>query len=142
MAKMREEHLTDPSEAAWQASGVVLFVDDEDSVRRVGVRMLERIGMKVIPAASGEEALKIIESYSPGEHEIRCVILDLMMPGLSGMETLRAIRAKNRKLPVLITTGYSESDASDLLGGLSANGLLPKPFTGKQLEQALRAALG
>jgi CheY-like chemotaxis protein len=70
------------------------------------------------------------------------VILDLMMPGLSGTDTLRAIRVKNPDLPVLIVTGYGESDVSDLLGGLSATGVLAKPFTGKQLEEALRSALG
>ena len=53
-----------------------------------------------------------------------------------------AIRKKNQNLPVLIVTGYGESDASDLLGELSATGLLAKPFTSEQLEVALRAALG
>jgi PAS domain S-box-containing protein len=122
----------------WLASGLVLYVDDEDLVRRVGVLMLERMGMKVISVASGEEALKVIES---GAHEFRCVILDLMMPGLSGTDTLRAIREKDSKLPVLIVTGYGESDASDLIGGVMANGLLAKPFQGKQLERALRSIL-
>ena len=77
-----------------------------------------------------------------GAHELRSVFLDLMMPGLSGAETLRAIRERDSDLPVLIVTGYGESDASDLLGGLSANGLLVKPFTRAQLEEALRAVLG
>ena len=65
-----------------------------------------------------------------------------MMPGLSGTDTLRAIREKNQNLPVLIVTGYGESDAIDLLGELSATGLLTKPFTCEKLEEALRAALG
>ncbi len=65
-----------------------------------------------------------------------------MMPGLSGTETLRAIREKDPSLPVLIVTGYGESDASDLLGELSATGLLVKPFTSEQLEGALRTAFG
>jgi DNA-binding response OmpR family regulator len=51
-------------------------------------------------------------------------------------------REKNQNLPVLIVTGYGESDASDLLGELSATGLLVKPFTSEQLEVALREALG
>jgi DNA-binding response OmpR family regulator len=55
---------------------------------------------------------------------------------------LRAIRERNQNLPVLIVTGYGESDASELIGGLSATGLLAKPFTSAQLEAALRAALG
>jgi len=135
----RVEPATHTKEAvAWKASGVVLIVDDEDSVRRVGVRMLERLGAKVVSVGSGEEALRILES---GAHDFRCVILDLMMPGLSGTDTLRAIREKDQNLPVLIATGYGESEASDLLGGLSATGLLAKPFTIEQFEKALRATL-
>jgi two-component system response regulator AtoC len=124
---------------AWMPSGAVLLVDDEDAVRRIGSLMLESLGVKVVSVASGEDALRMLDS---GIHDLRCVILDLMMPGLSGTETLRAIREKNENLPVLIVTGYGESDASDPLGELSATGLLVKPFTSEQLEIALREALG
>jgi PAS domain S-box-containing protein len=126
-------------EREWSASGVVLYVDDEEYVRRVGTRILEDLGMKVVPAASGEEALLIFDS---GADEFCCVVLDLMMPGLSGTDTLRAIRSRAPNLPVLIVTGYGESDAGDLLGGLLATGLLAKPFTSKQLEGALGLVLG
>jgi len=125
--------------AAWQPSGAVLLVDDEDAVRRIGSLMLEGLGVKVVSVTSGEDALRVLDR---GIHDLRCVILDLMMPGLSGTDTLRAIREKDRNLPVLIVTGYGESDASDLLGELSATGILVKPFTSEQLEVALREALG
>ncbi len=124
---------------AWQPSGVVLLVDDDDAVRRIGSLMLEGLGVKVVSVASGEDALRVLDG---GIHDLRCVILDLMMPGLSGTDTLRAIREKNQNLPVLIVTGYGESDANDLLGELSATGILVKPFTSEQLEAALREAVG
>jgi two-component system cell cycle sensor histidine kinase/response regulator CckA len=124
---------------AWQSSGAVLLVDDEDAVRRIGSLMLERLGVKVVSVASGEDALRILDG---GVHDIRCVVLDLMMPGLSGTDTLRAIREKDEDLPVLIVTGYGESEASDLLGELSATGVLVKPFSSEQLESAVRGALG
>ena len=139
MTKPVEPATSAEEPVAWQPSGVVLLVDDEDAVRSVGSLMLERLGVKVLLAASGEDALRILDS---GLHDLRCVILDLMMPGLSGTDTLRAIREKNQNLPVLIVTGYGESDAIDLLGELSATGLLTKPFTSEELEVALRAALG
>ena len=139
MTKRVEPATSAEEPVAWQPSGVVLLVDDEDAVRSVGSLMLERLGVKVLSAASGEDALRILDS---GLHDLRCVILDLMMPGLSGTDTLRAIREKNQNLPVLIVTGYGESDAIDLLGELSATGLLTKPFTSEELEVALRAALG
>jgi DNA-binding response OmpR family regulator len=139
LAKEQEVLAPDSTEmTTWRASGVVLYVDDEDLVRRVGVMMLERMGMKVISVASGEEALRVIDS---GAHEFRCVILDLMMPGLSGTDTLRAIREKDSQLPVMIVTGYGESDACDLIDGVMANGLLAKPFRAAELELALRAIL-
>jgi PAS domain S-box-containing protein len=140
LTTMRVEPATSSVKAAsWQPSGVVLIVDDEDAVRRTGVLMLERLGAKVVSVASGEEALRTIDS---GVHDLRCVILDLMMPGLSGTDTLRSIRERDRSLPVLIATGYGESDVRELLGELSANGLLPKPFTSEQLKESLRAVLG
>jgi CheY-like chemotaxis protein len=140
LIKKQVEPTTGTAETTpWLTSGVIMHVDDEDAVRRVGSLMLERLGVKVVSAASGEAALRIMDSEV---HDLRCVILDLMMPGLSGTETLRAIRERNQSLPVLIATGYGESDTSELLGGLSATGLLAKPFTSEQLEKALRAALG
>jgi len=140
LVKTQVEQATDMAEAAaWQASGVVLHVDDEGSVLRVVSLMLERLGVKVVSVDSGEEALRIMDS---GAHDFRCVILDLMMPGLSGADTLRAIRERDRNLPVLIATGYGEAETKELLGGLSATGILAKPFLSKQLEKALRASLG
>jgi signal transduction histidine kinase/CheY-like chemotaxis protein len=140
LMKKQVEPATDTAKAtAGLTSGVVMHVDDEDAVRRIGSLMLESLGVKVVSVASGEEALRIMDS---GAHDLRCVILDLMMPGLSGTDTLRAIREKNPSLPVLIATGYGESDTTELLDGLSATGLLAKPFTSKQLGEALRAALG
>jgi two-component system cell cycle sensor histidine kinase/response regulator CckA len=140
LVKTQVEQATDTAEAAaWQASGVVLHVDDEGSVLRVVSMMLERLGVKVVSVDSGEEALRIMDS---GAHDFRCVILDLMMPGLSGADTLRAIRERDRNLPVLIATGYGEAETKELLGGLSATGILAKPFLSKQLAKALRASLG
>jgi hypothetical protein len=90
----QQEQASEKSEVEWNAQGIVLLVDDDDSVRRVGTRMLENLGMKVIAVASGEEALVVINGEG---HELRCVVLDLMMPGMGGTETLRAIRRKDRK---------------------------------------------
>ncbi len=140
LTRKRVEPATSTEKAvAWQPSGVVLLVDDDDMVRSVGSLMLERLGVKVVSVASGEDALRMLDR---GVDDLRCVILDLMMPGLSGTDTLRAIREKNQDLPVLIVTGYGESDAIELLGELSATGLLTKPFTSEQLEESLRAILG
>ena len=140
LTAMRVEPATSTERAVtWQSSGVVLLVDDDEPVRQIGVRMLERLGVKVVSVASGEEALRVIDSEV---YDLRCVILDLMMPELSGTDTLRSIREKDQNLPVLIATGYGESDSRDLLGELSANGLLVKPYTSEQLEESLRAVLG
>ncbi len=139
MAKPVQQVTRAEEAVAWQPSGAVLLVDDEDAVRRIGSLMLEGIGVKVVSVGSGEDALRMLDR---GIHDLRCVILDLMMPGLSGTDTLRAIREKNQNLPVLIVTGYGESDANDLLGELSATGILVKPFTSEQLEVALREAVG
>ena len=79
----------------------VLLVDDEPEFRTATGKALERRGFEVIQAASGEEAVKIIPARKPD-----IVVLDLVMPGMNGIETMSFIRKLDAKLPVIILTGH------------------------------------
>ena len=74
---------------AWKGAGTILLVDDEESVRIMGTRMLERVGFEVLAASDGREALEI---YRARPDDIALVLLDLTMPDLDGEETFRELR--------------------------------------------------
>ncbi|MBW2280353.1 MAG: response regulator [Deltaproteobacteria bacterium] len=133
-ARLRAEHPAHERAAPWKTHGTALLIDDEPAVRYVAARMLSAAGMKVMSAASGEEGLEILKS---ARDEIRLVVLDLAMPGLSGLETLRALRAVRPDLRVLITSGCGEVAANEQL----AEPYLQKPFTRSDFERALRETL-
>jgi CheY-like chemotaxis protein len=117
----------------------VLIVDDEQAVLNVGQRMLEQLGMAVIAAPDGRRAVEIFRKRSA---EIDVVLLDLTMPGMSGEETLKALRAVNREVPIMLTSGYNSREISARFGeDETPDGFLQKPFTVTTLADRLREIL-
>jgi DNA-binding response OmpR family regulator len=114
----------------------ILIVDDDPSVSSVLRRGLNYEAFAVDVAASGEEALEIARERYPD-----LVILDVMMPGLDGLEVLKRLRAADEHLPVLMLTAKDRD--SDLVAGLElgADDYLTKPFTFKVLLARVRALL-
>jgi PAS domain S-box-containing protein len=121
-----------------KGEGRVLVVDDEPAVRRVATRMLRRLGYAPDEAAGGSEALARVRS-EPGAYAL--VILDLDMPGMDGRACLRALRALEPELPVVISTGLPASELGDALTG-EGIGLLPKPYELLTLSETVAAAIG
>ncbi len=115
----------------------ILVVDDEPAVRESLRRALELEGYEIELAADGEEALARIKS----EAEPEAVILDVLMPGLDGLEVCRRIRSSGRKLPVLMLTARTEVE--DRVAGLDAGAddYVVKPFALEELLARLRALL-
>jgi two-component system, OmpR family, alkaline phosphatase synthesis response regulator PhoP len=90
----------------------VLVVDDEDSLRNLAVKLIETRGYKTVTASSGTEALEILRRGV----RVDLVVLDVVMPGLSGLQTLEEIRKLGRKdLFVVLLTAQSKDE--DILGG-------------------------
>ncbi len=113
---------------------VVLVVDDEPIVRKVSQRILERTGYKVLLAANGHEALRLVAERGD---EIAVVLLDLTMPELSGEETFEMLRERSPKLPVVITSGYSKETSAHLAArGLA--GFLEKPYSAVELVEIIQ----
>jgi CheY-like chemotaxis protein len=127
------------SEALWKGSGLVLLVDDEETIRALGKKQLEALGFQVLVAADGREALEI---YRDRVDAIRLVLLDLTMPHMNGEETFRELRRLNPTVRVVISSGYTESEIVSRFAGKGVADCVQKPYTLKTLRQHLRHALG
>ena len=102
----------------------ILIVDDEEVLRDVLETVLRREGFDVALAASGEEALSVLDE----DDAIDLVILDVMLPGISGIDTLRAIRIANPTLPVIVITAFSSIEGAIEAMKHGAFHYIPKPF--------------
>lgn len=129
---------TEPARAAWQGKGLILLVDDEETIRAIGKRMLERMGFSVLLASDGREALEI---YRKRADEIACVLLDLTMPHMDGEETFRELRRIRPAVRVVISSGYNEQEISQRFLGKGLAGVMQKPYQSTQLAAVIRQAL-
>ena len=119
-------------------SETVLLVEDETAVRRLGCRILERKGYRVLEADSGAAAIRLFEHMAPA---ITLLVTDVVMPGMSGSELARRLRSMKPSLRVLFTSGYT-ADAVQQQGGFEAGtAFLEKPFTPDVLAQKVRDVL-
>jgi two-component system response regulator PilR (NtrC family) len=115
----------------------ILIVDDEEVLRDVLDAVLRREGFEVAMAASGEEALSVLDE----DDNIDLVILDIMLPGISGIDTLRAIRISNPSLPVIIITAFSSIDGAIEAMKHGAFHYIPKPFKNEEVILTVNKAL-
>lgn len=113
----------------------ILLVDDEkDFVEMLSLR-LEEIGEKVTPAYSGEECLRILE-----ENNIDVVILDILMPGMDGITTLREIKSRFPLVEVIMLTGHGTTESAVEGMKLGAFDYLLKPTSFEDLTAKLESA--
>ena len=121
----------------WRGRGTVLVVEDEEGVREVVGRMVERLGFEVLTAGDGLAALEVVDRHAGS---LAAVLLDLSMPRMGGHETLRHLRERRPDLPVIVMSGYTEEElATKLLDGpTGAAGFLQKPFLPEDLTHVLR----
>ncbi|HEX9954924.1 MAG TPA: PAS domain-containing protein [Allosphingosinicella sp.] len=108
--------------------GTVLLVDDEELVRMSTADMLMDLGYSVIEAASGEDAVKLIDSGQ----QFDVLVTDHLMPGMTGTDLADVVRVKHPNIPVLLVSGYAEHDG--IQPGLPR---LTKPFRSDQLSGSL-----
>lgn len=117
----------------------ILVVDDSPDIALISARMLTRHGYAVMTANSGTEALAMIARRRPS-----CVLLDVMMPGMNGLDVLRALKANpaTATIPSIMVTAKSADD--DLLSGYQqgADYYITKPFTAEELVHGVRLVLG
>jgi two-component system, cell cycle sensor histidine kinase and response regulator CckA len=120
--------------------GRALIIDDDESVRLVVSALTESFGLKVTAAADGQSGLNAF-SAEPGAFDI--VLLDLLMPGLTGEETMAKLRTIQADIPVLIISGFSESDVMQRLSNVRGPfKFLHKPFKRAELEEKIHQLMG
>lgn len=117
----------------------VLFVDDEEIIRRIGTRVLENAGYTVFTAADGAEALEVFLEH---RDRVGCVVLDLVMPRLDGVQTYHKLRALSPGIAVIMTTGYGEGEIKSKFEKLDLAGFLRKPFTASALSGLVSDCVG
>jgi CheY-like chemotaxis protein len=127
-----------PDAAPYQGSGTVLVVDDEETVRTVAARMLERIGFTVVTANDGRDGMEKFRT-DPGRFTL--VLLDLTMPHLDGEETFRQMRLLNPSVRVILTSGFNQQEAVNRFIGKGLAGFIQKPFELASLIQVIRSVL-
>jgi len=126
------------SQVQWRGRGQLLLVDDEQVVLSVGRRILENLGFKVSTARNGAEALTRFQS-DPDRY--RCVILDLTMPVMNGVDCYQHLREVREDVPVILTSGYDEQDLAEQYPDLGLAGFLQKPYSIEALIARLSAIL-
>lgn len=122
----------------WKGEGTVLLVDDEEAVRKLGIAMLERIGMETVTASDGMEAVDI---YRTLHGSISLVILDLTMPRMNGEETFMALMAINPDVNIVISSGYAECETSMKFRGKAVAGFIQKPYKLASLRDCIEKAM-
>src|SRR3954454_1714083 len=132
-----ENHMIQATQQAHTAmSGeTILIVDDEPTIVEVVGLYLQREGYRVVTAADGAAALSLVEQQRPD-----LVVLDLMLPGLSGLEVTKRLRAGG-ELPIIMLTARGE-EADRVVGlELGADDYVTKPFSARELVARVKAVL-
>jgi len=117
------------------ASGTVLLVEDEEAVRKLGVRILQEAGFSVLPASHAAEALQVAGAHS---EPIHLLVTDVVMPGRSGVELAAELSKQRPGLRVLFTSGYPETERGRWEPTEGWGAFLQKPFTPTDLLDAVR----
>ncbi|WHY75295.1 response regulator transcription factor [Neobacillus sp. WH10] len=117
-------------------SKIIAVVDDEVKIRDMVKTYLQSEGFETLEAEDGTAAVQLVEN-----HEVDLMLLDVMMPQKDGLQTLRDIRLKHKKLPVIMLTAKSE-EIDKLLGlEMGADDYITKPFSIRELAARIRAVL-
>ncbi len=130
---------TAPTETIAGGRETILLVDDEQMILEVSRELLDSLGYRVYAAAGGQEAIAL---YRERKDEIDLVILDMIMPGLSGGETFDRLHEINPDIKVLLASGYSVSGEAEQILARGCNGFLQKPFQIEKLSRKIREVLG
>ncbi len=113
----------------------VLIADDDQTIRLLLTDMLVDLGHSVVAAANGAEAVEVAAAKQPD-----VVILDFLMPKLSGLDALKAMRQRGLAMPAVLLSAISDSSMRELEGFEAPDAILEKPFKKRTIEEALARA--
>jgi PAS domain S-box-containing protein len=119
-------------------TGSILIVDDEDMIRTIAAQILTTAGYRVQTCADGQEA---VDLYVKDHRNIDLVIMDMVMPRLDGREAFEQMRKINRKVKVLLSSGFSEDGDAQAILKAGASGFIQKPYRSAELLARVQQAL-
>lgn len=125
-------------EEARGGSETILLVDDEEMVADIGKDLLEKLGYTVLVAAGGTEAIKLFKRH---RDQVDLIILDMIMPDMSGGETFSHLRAIKPNAKILLSSGYSLDRRASAIMQQGCNGFIQKPFNLKKVSHKIREIL-
>ena len=126
------------NQIAHRSRGKLLLIEDEVPLQKIVTKALTQLGFKVITANDGAEAIKIFQDY---QNEIRLVITDLVMPHVNGWDTLAALRKISPNIPVIMSSGYSESVVNMENHTEMPQAFLSKPYVFDELNRTINTIL-
>jgi len=121
-----------------KGEGTVLLVDDEQLILDVGTEIIKSLGYEVLTACSGKEAIDI---YTGNRDKIDLVLLDLVMPGMSGDDTFARLKEINPDVRILLSSGYSIDGQASRILSKGCDGFIQKPYNMKDLSQKIHDIL-
>ena len=114
-------------------------MDDEEMILEVGREMIEILGYEVLSAGSGRDALDV---FAEQRDAIDLVVLDMIMPDMSGAQTFDALKRIEPAVKILLSSGYSLNGQAAEILSRGCNGFIQKPFSMKALSEKIREVLG
>jgi CheY-like chemotaxis protein len=119
--------------------GTVLVVEDEDAVRDIARRVLERAGFRVLVARHGADALAVL---AHADTPVDLLLTDMVMPEMGGLELAARAVERAPNIRIILMSGYTDADVGPIGRGERVEGFLPKPFTAESLLDAVRSLGG
>ena len=114
----------------------IAIVDDDQEIREALMTLVETVGLRAEGFSSAEEFLS-----SPQAQDSACLLLDVRMPGMSGLELQRQLVAANWRIPIIFVTAYADEDVRVRALAAGAVAVLAKPCREEDLRAAIQAAL-
>ena len=118
---------------------LILVVDDEEGIRGMARRMLDRFGYRVMVASNGAEAVALYAQHQP---DVAAVITDMAMPVMDGPATIHALRAIDPDVKIIASSGQTVTDAAEKASSAGVEHFIPKPYTAEMMLRALQELLG
>jgi PAS domain S-box-containing protein len=130
--------ITEPAPEIMKGSGTILIVDDEEMVLDVGVRVLKKLGYTVLESNNGRHT---VELYAKVQDKIDLVILDIVMPDMSGGDVYDRLKEINPDVKVLLASGYSIDDQAREIMERGCDDFIQKPFSLKSMSEKISGIL-
>jgi CHASE3 domain sensor protein/CheY-like chemotaxis protein len=133
-----EKESSSAHSVSWKGSGTLLLVEDDENIRPLAKEFLEILGYTVLEAVNGKEALKM---YKNNSAEINLVFTDMGMPVMDGYELFEKLKKIKPELPIVVSSGFGDTEISTKLGQDNLAGFVSKPYSLDKLREVMKGVL-